>query len=194
MECHFSMKNRRSPSTACISKLPCSVNHGIIGCRRSQNSVYSIQFLSQVPTAFFSPFSAVCVVVLWSCWPSPCVFTFGLWSQLCDQRGTKYKLNSNHSQAALWSWPFRQSPSQLPGSAADPRLHRSLGTWHSIKLPPECTNRPQKDKSTSEKASGGLKTSRRVQAQRKHWKGTDCQCLGGVLFIFSVKVKFSLVL
>lgn len=51
-------------------------------------------------------FPPLCLCVwrpLWSCWPSPCVFTFGLWSQLGDQWGTEYKLNSNHSQSPFCS-------------------------------------------------------------------------------------------
>lgn len=144
----------------------------------------------------FPPFPAVCVVVLWSCWPSPCVFTFGsdLSSATSGEPNTNWTVTVHRplfGRGCSAGSPLAATRLLCRPLIPDPR---SLGTWLPIKLPPNAPT-GHKRQTTSEKGFRWPQNiqKKRVQAQRKHWKGTDRQCLGGVLFIFSVKVKFSLV-
>lgn len=82
----------------------------------------------------FPPFSAVCGGPLILLTLAMC-FHFRLWSQLCDQRGTKYKLNSNRSQAALWSRPFRRSPLAATRSRCRPPTPPQFGHLTFNKTP-----------------------------------------------------------
>lgn len=143
----------------------------------------------------FSPFSAVCVVVLWSCWPPPCVFTFGsdLSSATSGEPNTNWTVTVHRPR-------FGRGRSAGPPLAATRLLCRPListqfGHLTSNKTAPPNVPTGHNRQTKSEKSVRWPPNIQKngVQAQRKHWKGTDRQCLGGVLFVFSVKVKFSLV-
>lgn len=72
VECHFSVKATLALSFQ--TPMQCKLWDNRV--QPIAASVYSIYFFTRVPIASF-PLPALCVAVLWSLWPSPCVFTFG---------------------------------------------------------------------------------------------------------------------
>ena len=111
---------QQSSLAACVSKLPCSVNYRIIGCRRLQTLFIQSISSHKFPLPF--PVSLLCV--RWSCDPADPRHVFSLWALISALRpaGNQYKLNSNHSQAALFHTAVKPALSS-PGGA------RGIAVW-----------------------------------------------------------------
>lgn len=134
----------------------------------------------------FSPFSAVCVVVLWSCWPPPCVFTFGsdLSSATSGEPNTNWTVTVHRPRFGRGR--SAGPPSQLPGCSADPWFQHSLGTWLPIKLPPQMYRQATIDEPKAKKASGGRQTSRKMESRPRENTGREqIANVWVVCFVFS---------
>lgn len=200
----FSVETNGCLRQAPVFRLPCSVNYRIIGCRRSQTLFIQSISSHKFPLPF-SLLSAVCVVVLWSRWPSPCVFTFSsdLSSATSGEPNTNWTVTIHrplffHTAAkpALSSpRPRRSSEDGCPpdfsfsfSSCSHRALLHVLLYSHFIPHLTSFRFASQKHQHGSKNASWKMK-----KLQKTLQRGTNRQCLGGVLFIISVKVKFSLV-
>lgn len=121
----------------------------------------------------FSPFSAVCVVVLWSCWPPPCVFTFGsdLSSATSGEPNTNWTVTVHRPR-------FGRGRSAGPPLAATRLLCRPListefGHLTSTKTAPQMYRQATKDKPKAKKASGGRQTSRKMESRPRENTGRE---------------------